>query len=73
MLGWAESPYGAVALFMLAVAESVFFPIPPDVLLIALALGRRRKALYFGLLWQCRFTLWGDDWIRSWSLRVVDH
>ncbi len=50
MLGWAESPYGAVALFFLAVAESVFFPIPPDVLLIALALGRRRKALYFGLL-----------------------
>jgi len=50
VLGWAESPYGAVALFVLAVAESVFFPIPPDVLLIALALGQRRKALYFGLL-----------------------
>ncbi len=50
MLGWAETPYGTVALFVLAVSESVFFPVPPDVLLIALALGRRKKALYFGLI-----------------------
>jgi len=39
VLGWAESPYGASALFLLAVAESSVFPIPPDVLLIALVLG----------------------------------
>ena len=50
VLGWAESPYGAVALFVLAFVESVIFPIPPDVLLIALALGRRSRALQFGLL-----------------------
>ncbi|MFQ5893883.1 MAG: YqaA family protein [Nitrospinota bacterium] len=35
---WAQTPYGAVALFVLAFAESSFFPIPPDVLLIALGI-----------------------------------
>ena len=39
VLHWAETPYGAWALFLLAFAESSFFPIPPDVLLIALALS----------------------------------
>ena len=29
VLGWAETPYGAPALFVLAFAESSFFPIPP--------------------------------------------
>ena len=33
---WAETPRGLVALFLIAVAESSFFPIPPDVLLIAI-------------------------------------
>ena len=32
------APYGAWGLFTLAFAESSFFPIPPDILLIALAL-----------------------------------
>lgn len=50
VLSWADSPYGALALFVLAFAESVIFPIPPDVLLIALALGRRSRALWFGLI-----------------------
>ncbi len=39
VLHWAETPYGAWALFLLAFAESSFFPVPPDVLLIALVLG----------------------------------
>lgn len=39
VLSWADTPHGALALFLLAFAESSFFPIPPDVLLIALALG----------------------------------
>ncbi len=50
VLHWAETPYGAVALFLLAFAESSFFPIPPDVLLIALALAARRKAFRFALI-----------------------
>ncbi len=39
VLGWASSRWGTLALFILAFAESSFFPIPPDVLLIALCLG----------------------------------
>ncbi len=44
VLHWADTKYGAVALFLLAFAESSFFPIPPDALLIALVLGSRTKA-----------------------------
>ena len=50
VLKWAETPYGPLALFILAFAESSFFPIPPDILLIALALGARNKSLYFALI-----------------------
>ncbi len=44
VLSWAERPGGARALFWLAFAESSFFPIPPDVLLLALTLGAPRRA-----------------------------
>lgn len=50
VLSWAYTPYGAIALFILAFAESSFFPIPPDVLLIALVLGARKKAFRFALI-----------------------
>lgn len=46
-LGWADRPGGVWALFWLSFAESSFFPIPPDVLLMALSLGRPKKALWF--------------------------
>lgn len=50
VLHWAETPYGTPALFFLAVAEASFFPIPPDVLLMALSLGAPRRALKFALV-----------------------
>ncbi len=43
VLSWAATPHGAIALFVLSFAESSFFPIPPDVLLIALVLGARAR------------------------------
>ncbi|HUF50973.1 MAG TPA: YqaA family protein [Longimicrobiales bacterium] len=49
-LSWAERPGGPVALGALSFAESSFFPIPPDPLLIALALGAPRRALMFGAI-----------------------
>lgn len=49
VLKWAETPYGPIALFILAFVESIFFPIPPDVLLIALALGTPTKSFKFAL------------------------
>lgn len=39
-LSWADHPQAQVALFFIALIEASIFPIPPDILLIALALGR---------------------------------
>ena len=50
VLSWADSRYGALALFILAFVEASFFLIPPDVLLIALAVGRPRGSLYFAAI-----------------------
>ncbi|MBN1829350.1 MAG: DedA family protein [Deltaproteobacteria bacterium] len=50
VLRWGETPYGTWALFFLAVAESSFFPIPPDVLLIALAISSPKRSLFFALV-----------------------
>ena len=47
VLGWAETPYGIPALVLLSFAESSFFPIPPDVLLIALALAIPKKSFKY--------------------------
>ncbi len=50
VLSWAESPWGAWALFVLAVTESSFFPIPPDILLIALGLSIPAKSFRYALI-----------------------
>lgn len=50
VLSWADSAYGNMALFVLAFIESIFFPVPPDVLLIALSLGKPKRAFYFAAL-----------------------
>lgn len=47
---FAETPYGGTALFAIAVAESSFFPLPPDVLLIALCLAEPAMSLWFALV-----------------------
>ncbi|HXH71566.1 MAG TPA: YqaA family protein [Mariprofundaceae bacterium] len=44
-LSWADHPQAQWALFAIAVIEASVFPIPPDVLLIALALGRPNLGL----------------------------
>lgn len=50
VLSFAERPGGSWALFGFSFAESSFFPIPPDPLLIALAVGAPRRALWFALV-----------------------
>jgi len=42
---WAETPQSMVALFLIAFAESSFFPVPPDVLLIAIVAAAPSKWL----------------------------
>jgi membrane protein YqaA with SNARE-associated domain len=49
VLHWAETPYGPIALFLLSFAESSFFPIPPDVLLIALAISIPARSFRYAL------------------------
>jgi membrane protein YqaA with SNARE-associated domain len=50
VLHWAETPYGAWALFLLAFSESSFFPIPPDILLIALSVAIYQKSFKYALI-----------------------
>lgn len=47
VLGFAHSKHSTAALGGLSFAESSFFPIPPDVLLMPLCLGNRKKAFWF--------------------------
>jgi len=44
-LHWGESPQALTALFLIALVESSVFPIPPDVLLIAIVAARPRAWL----------------------------
>lgn len=50
MLSWGDSKWGALALFLFALAESSFFPIPPDVLLIALCIGAVSRSFRFSAI-----------------------
>lgn len=50
---WADTRYGLPALIMLAITEPICVPIPADVLVIGLCLGKPRKALFYGLI--CSF------------------
>jgi membrane protein YqaA with SNARE-associated domain len=50
VLHWAETPYGTMALIILAFSESSFFPVPPDVLLIALAISIPGRSIYYAAI-----------------------
>ncbi len=44
---WARTPRAVQALALIAFAESSFFPVPPDVLLIAMCLARPRRSFFY--------------------------
>lgn len=48
--GYSEKPHAELALFLIAFTESSFFPIPPDVLLIAMAVSVPRRALRYAFI-----------------------
>ena len=50
VLSWGDSRWGWLALFLFALAESSFFPIPPDVLLIALCLGVTARSFRYAAI-----------------------
>ncbi|MDM8517645.1 YqaA family protein [Desulfobacterales bacterium HSG16] len=79
VIRWAETPYGAWALFVLAFCESSFFPIPPDVLLIALAIAIPEKALKYAMICSigsvmggCLGYLIGWQFMTSIGVKIID-
>ena len=50
VLHWAGTPYAMPALFIISFIESSFFPIPPDVLLIAMVVAVPAGWLRFALV-----------------------
>lgn len=50
MIHWAATPHAVPALFFIALAESSFFPLPPDLLLIALCLARPEQAFFYAVV-----------------------
>ncbi len=49
-MAWAGHPNAQLALFFIAIIEASVFPVPPDVLLLALALGRPDLSLRFAFI-----------------------
>ena len=49
-LSWASTPYGVAALAVVAFIESSFFPIPPDILLIALCISIPKRTYHYVLV-----------------------
>ena len=47
VLSWADSPFGTAGLAAISFAESSFFPIPPDVLQIALSVAKPRRSFFY--------------------------
>ena len=79
VIQWAQTPYGPIALFLLAFCESSFFPIPPDVLLIALAVAVPRNALKYAavcslgsVLGGCLGYLIGWQFMASIGAKIVE-
>ena len=53
VLDLAQKPNGDISLAILSFSEASFFPIPPDVLLIPLCLGNRKKIYFFAFICSC--------------------
>ena len=50
ILSWSDSRWGWLALFTIALFEASFFPLPPDILLIALCLGATKRSFRFAAI-----------------------
>lgn len=69
VLHWAETPYGLVALALLAFAESSVFPIPPDPLLITLGLALPKRVFFAALVCSVSSVLGGlFGYVLGWGL-----
>ncbi len=81
-LHWADTPYALPALVILSFAESSFFPVPPDVLLIALCFSAPTRWFKYALWCSVASVLggafgygigaWGMDLIGNRLLAIYD-
>ncbi len=46
---WADTKYGMLALILLALTEPICVPIPADVMVVGMCLGKPKKSLKYGL------------------------
>jgi len=50
VIHWADTKYGVPVMAFIAFIESSFFPVPPDPLLMALGLGKPKKAILYAII-----------------------
>ena len=68
VLGWAETRYAGTAMAALAFSEAIFFPVPADLLLVALCLGRPKRSFR----WAAICTFWSIvGGMTAWGLGTV--
>jgi membrane protein DedA with SNARE-associated domain len=53
VIHWADTRYGVLALIILAISEPICVPIPADIMVIGLCLGKPKHSLRYGFL--CSF------------------
>lgn len=53
VIRWAHTRYGMHALILLAITEPICVPIPADVMVIGMSLGKPKRAIWYGLI--CSF------------------
>lgn len=72
VLSWADSPSGTAGLAAISFAESSFFPIPPDVLQIALSVAKPRRSFYYAAISTVASVAGGVlGWAIGWGLWQV--
>jgi len=50
VLHWADTKFGLIALIVLAITEPICVPIPADVLVIGMCLGKPKNGIKYGLI-----------------------
>lgn len=80
VLGWARHRRAPAYLSGLSFAEATFFPVPPDVMLIPMVLGRRERGFHYAALCTAASVLGGVfgyligafafQWLEPWLHRA---
>ncbi len=53
VIRWAHTRYGMLVLILIAITEPICVPIPADVMVIGMSLGKPKRAIWYGLV--CSF------------------